>query len=578
MKQLFVLGLLILSFQCFSQSTWLPVIHSSPDYNNGVMLLLSDGSVMAKSSHGGIDTLGNMWDVLTPDINGSYVNGTWRRLDTMNYRRLYCSSQMLKDGRVYVAGGEYGAGAGNGETFDPLTGKWTKAGPLPSGYRIYDGNSELLPDGRVLQAIVSGGSMNNVIYDPRTNNYTAGPRCLGNHDESAWLKLPDNSILFVDIGSKYSERYIPALNTWIRDDSLPVSLYDPYGFEAGASFLLPDGRAFFIGSPGTTAYYTPSGNDSLGHWSAGPTIPDNLGAPDAAAAMMPNGKILCAFSTKAGPAEVFPDPVSFYEFDYRTNAFAKIQTPIGTDTMHIASYATGMLCLPDGNILYATIDSNKYYVYVPAGAQVAAGKPAITGVVKQDCHTYMATGTGFNGISQGAAYGDDWQMPTNYPIVRLVRHNSLYGDSIFYARTYNWNSTGVMRGAARDTTYFKLPAGLPDGNYDLEVVANGIHSDPYPYTTCNTEGIIAAAPVEHPISIYPNPVTTNTNVRFTETAAGPYSIRITDLLGREVLTETGEAVTGENIHKPNLAGMPKGLYTFLLNDGAGVRVTKFVVE
>jgi hypothetical protein len=70
-----------------------------------------------------------------------------------------------------------------------------------------------------------------------------------------WVKLPDNSILFVDRNTTSSERYIPSLNQWVVDATVPVALYDPYGLETGSAFLLPDGRAFFLGSPGNTAYY-----------------------------------------------------------------------------------------------------------------------------------------------------------------------------------------------------------------------------------------------------------------------------------------------------------------------------------
>src|SRR6478672_6029824 len=53
-----------------------PLTRLAPDANGGVMLLLSDGTVMAKTSSGGGDGIGNVWDRLTPDINGSYANGT----------------------------------------------------------------------------------------------------------------------------------------------------------------------------------------------------------------------------------------------------------------------------------------------------------------------------------------------------------------------------------------------------------------------------------------------------------------------------------------------------------------------
>lgn len=540
------------------------------------MIVLSDGSVIAKSCHGGVDTTGNLWDKLTPDTNGSYVNGKWSRIAAMNDTRLYCSSQMLKDGRVYVAGGEYGEGGSTGETYDPVTDKWTMAGPLPNFYNIADGNSCMLPDGRVLQGIVVPDRAT-LIYDPHTNAYTFGPSTLGSHDEAAWLKLPDNSILFVDLFSRKTERYLPDQNRWVRDDSVPVQLYDRFGRETGASLLLPDGRGFFIGSPSVTAFYTPSGTDSAGVWSAGPIIPNGFGAPDAAAAMMSNGNVLCAFSKSPSLSDTFPAPTVFYEFDYRTNAFTRISAPDGGDTMAGSCYITGMVDLPDGNVLFASLASNTYYIYVPGGSQVAAGKPAITAVAKQDCNTYVATGHLFNGISFGAAYGDDWQMPTNYPIVRLWKDDDKYGRLVYYARSYNWNSTGVMRGTAVDSTWFSLPENIPDGTYNLDISANGIHSDPYLFTTCNTErepGITLPAEL---FSLFPDPASVQTTAVFSATAAGACEIRIIDVLGREVWYSKTMTHPGANEVVLPLAGLDKGVYSVVLRQAGGQSCARLIV-
>jgi hypothetical protein len=88
------------------------------------------------------------------------------------------------------------------------------------------------------------------------------------------------------------------------------------------------------------------------------------------------------------------------------------------------------------------------------------------------------TGTLLNGISEGAAYGDDAQMNSNYPLLRLTDGSG----NVYYARTYNWSSTGVMTGTNVETTEFTLPANLPQGTYSLVVVANGIGSDPELFT------------------------------------------------------------------------------------------------
>jgi hypothetical protein len=486
--------------------TW-TLVSAPPHSNGGEMVLLSDGTVLCKTFSGGTDGYGNLWDKLTPNANGSYVNGTWSTIAPMANTRLYFSTQVLMDGRMYVAGGEYGTGGSLGETYNPLTNVWT-ACPAP-GSTISDANSEILPDGRVLQALVAGSLTGTDIYNPVTNTYITGPTALGIHNESAWVKLADNSVLYVNRLSTSSERYIPSSNTWIADATVPVQLYDAFGDEAGGALLLPDGRAFFLGSSGHTAYYTPSGTTSAGVWTAGPDIPSGKGTPDAPAAMMVNGKILCAVSPIPTSANHFPSPTSFYEFDYLSGsngAFTQINAPGGGTTLAISSYVTNMLDLPDGTVLYSRQNSAQYYVYTPGSGPLASGKPTINNITQTSCTTFSITGTLFNGISQGATYGDDWQMASNYPIVRLTS-----GSNVYYARTNNWNSTGVRRGALADTTQFTTPAGLPAGTYSLVVVANGISSNPVSFTF-NPVPTLSS-------SLTPPAICTNTAFTYTPTSA-----------------------------------------------------------
>jgi hypothetical protein len=285
----------------------------------------------------------------------------------MHDTRLYFSSQMMKDGTIYVAGGEYGTGGAKSERYDPVTNIWTQ-NPNP-GATVSDANSEILPDGRILQALVSGSLKSTILFNHATNTYSPGPSCNGIHNESQWVKLPDNSILFVDRSSTTSERYIPATNTWVVDANLPVSLYDPYGDETGSGFLLPDGRVFYLGATGHTAYYTPSGTVASGTWAAGPNIPGNNGTPDAPGSMMPNGKILCCASPTPIPANHFQSPTYFYEFNYLTNTFTSIGAPGGGPSVNLPTYVFAMLNLPDGSIMLSVQGLPQYFIYTPSGTQ-----------------------------------------------------------------------------------------------------------------------------------------------------------------------------------------------------------------
>lgn len=454
------------------------------------MLLLPDGTVMAKTNKGGGDGEGNLWYKLTPDIHGSYINGTWTTLSAMHDTRRYFSTQVLKDGRVFVAGGEYGSGFCRSEIYDHVTDTWTQVpvptnllnpalnSPVVAGKQgFYDSDSTTLPNGNVLVTPVgprtAGATM---IFDVANNTWIAGPKPFrGSYqDEASWVKLPDNSILTIDPFGTNSERYIPSLNAWVDDAIVPVDLYDVVTGELGAAFLLPNGKAFFLGSTGQTAIYTPSGNNSPGSWIAGPVIPNSQGTPDAAAAMMVNGIILCA-TTASKTFSSDQKPTSYYEYDYLSNSFTRINGPEGTLTTDQECYFTTMLDLPDGTVLFSEGEgTSQLYVYQPAGSPLPVGKPTITSITRNSDGSYHATGTLFNGISQGAAYGDDWQMDTNYPIVRLVDSSN----NVYYCRSFNWSSNLVMTGSTPVTTEFALPAGLPFDTYSLVVIANGISSDP----------------------------------------------------------------------------------------------------
>ena len=88
--------------------------------------------------------------------------------------------------------------------------------------------------------------------------------------------------------------------------------------------------------------------------------------------------------------------------------------------------------------------------------------------------SYRIYGFGFNGVTQGAAYGDDAQAATNFPLVRITNLNSSH---VFYSRTHDHSSMAV---AADDLvwTHFDVPAAQETGPSLLQVVANGVASEP----------------------------------------------------------------------------------------------------
>ena len=479
-----IAAVLLLSWHAGAVGSWIPVASTPPGGGAaGHMLLLSDATVMVQDGNN------SRWFRLKPDSTGGYTNGIWTNdILSSTYGRKFYASDVLQDGRVFIAGGEYptnGPQQTLSEVYNPSNNLWTtNADTL--GVVLKDSESVLLPDGTVLVHPVGRGTNSpnvTMIYSPASDIWNVGPTNQQNQGEATWVKLPDDSILGVDRGTTNSERYIPSLNTWIPDANVPVALYT--NGETGAAFLLPDKRAFFLGASGHTALYTATGTTNIGSWAAGPDILAGRYADDAPAAMMNNGKILCVVGTNAPNGGSF-GLLWFYEYDYSdysvgTNgAFLPTRSPTNSAvgaSFASASYNLSMLDLPDGTVLLSLgASSGQLYVYQPDKTPVASGKPRIDSIGWNKDGSLHLTGKLFNGISQGSTFGDDAQEASNYPIVALK--DSL--GNVTYARTFNWSSTSVMTGGRLVTTEASLPASVYDAQatYSLVVIANGIASDP----------------------------------------------------------------------------------------------------
>ena len=460
-------------------STW-KKLAASPNFATSTMLLLTDGTVMCQQS-GGLN-----WSRLTPNSKGDYVNGTWAPLAPMINTRLYYASAVLADGRVIVCGGEYSnagvAGGGNQqnetnrcEIYDPVTDTWTAINPPTGWTNMGDAPSCLLPDGRLLVGYYSG--VKTAIYDPVAQTWTAGPNKGASASEETWTLLPDQTVLTVQCSNRpNAEKYLSATNTWTSAGTLPVSLVEVASLEIGPAILMNDGRVFCVGATNHTALYTPPAMaNQPGSWTAGPDFPNiagkTIGAKDAAACLLPNGKVLLVGGPVNGNANSYLSPTYFFEFD--GTSLARVLDPANSTGI---PYQGRLLLIPTGQVLFAA-ETNDIYCYTPDGAPLDSWRPSITSISGT-----ISAGSGqtlqgrqLNGLSQAVSYGDDATMATNYPIVRITYRN---GD-VFYCRTSNHSSMGVATGATLNTTEFYVPLNIPAGKASLVVIANGIASRPY---------------------------------------------------------------------------------------------------
>jgi hypothetical protein len=396
---------------------------------------------------------------------------------------LYYASGVLADGRVIVCGGEYDAGAPvwllNVEMYDPVANTWTTL-PNPTGWvRIGDAPGCVLPDGRFFLGQVA--SRATAIYDPVTNAWTAAADKIFTVGEESWSLLPDGSIHAVDCSHPPdAEKYVIAANAWVAAGTTPQAMVDTLS-EIGPSVLLPDGRLFVIGATGSTALYTPPPiANQAGTWAQGPTVPQvnpnqPLGAVDAPAVVLPNGKVLFTVGPITAPA-TFQSPTFFFEYDPVANSIDPVPAAATSGSV---PYVGRMMMLPNGQALY-TAASTTVCLYSPDLAPDPVWVPTITSCPSslRRGFSYTLRGRQLNGLTQCVYYGNDATQATNYPLVRLRS-----GSNTYYCRTHGFSTMGLQTGTIVHSCRFTVPGSIPLGSYCLEVVANGISS------TCRTVSV-----------------------------------------------------------------------------------------
>jgi hypothetical protein len=158
-------GLVALSSMAYAQgrspASWTPLTSLPPGGSVINMLLLTDGSVITQSGDDG-----QHWFKLTPDARGSYVNGTWTTLAPMSIPRIYFTTNVLQDGRVWLLGGEYTGPyfdpniAPSGEIYDPIKNAWSPIATYPNepggcGHRNVTSDVQLMTGSPVITGIYS---------------------------------------------------------------------------------------------------------------------------------------------------------------------------------------------------------------------------------------------------------------------------------------------------------------------------------------------------------------------------------------------------------------------------------------
>jgi hypothetical protein len=210
---------------------------NQPPFNTDSANLLTDGTVLVHQYNS------NIWWKLTPDINGSYVNGTWAQMAAMQtgYAPLYFANAVLPDGRLLVEGGEYNnlqpVFTNQGAIYDPVANVWTQVNPPAGWNNIGDSPGIVQADGVFMMGQGGISSTKQVTFNASNLTWTAITNTgkADTYSEEGFGLLPNGKILTVDTDNiPNSEIYDPATLKWTSAGSTIVVLVD-----AAARALFP---------------------------------------------------------------------------------------------------------------------------------------------------------------------------------------------------------------------------------------------------------------------------------------------------------------------------------------------------
>lgn len=464
--------------------SWTATVNAAPNAI-GPLLQLRDGRILAHSDQGGDP---NHWYILKPDAFGSYQNGTWTDGGAFpaNYGPFFFSTAVMLDGKTIISeGGEYNFGSavwttlGSVGTLTPFSGSvsWAANNP-PSGWTtIGDAQSVVLPNGKYLQANCC--TKQTAIYNG-PNSWTASGNVLAiRNDESGYTLLPNDKVLMVDVqrnsncnsSLKSTEYYDYTTGTWACGPETTVQLWTQNDQELGAAVVTypsnthPKGTVIqFGGAVVATSVLDLASNT----WFAGPTPPNSMDQADGPAALEPNGKVLAMLSPG-----LFQGGCQFMEYDPVSNTLANVANN-ANQCPGDSSFVGHLMILPTGQIASVSYDTI-INLYNPVPGVVSGVAPTIltaSNLLIKGSKNNVLYGKQLNGLTENNGYGDDYQAATNYPLVRFTNRAD---GKVYYAWTHDDSTHSIAPGTV-GFTKFDLNPAMPGGQFDMEVVTNGIAS------------------------------------------------------------------------------------------------------
>jgi len=357
------------------------------------------------------------------------ATGTWTATGNPVAPRYYDSATLLKNGKVFVAGGNTNTSSSTTtinttEMYDPATGTWSPGPNLLSTRARH--TATLLPNGKVL---IAGGMTNYLdnstatntteLYDPATNTITAGPSFAGNRKghQAILLGANDKVLLAGGVSDTQVARddanvYDPKTNSWSKAGTMTT----PRGYFAVAE-MLPGGRVLAAGGwnngPAINGadVYDPATNT----WT--PVTPMTYKRDFHSLIRQPDGRILAL-------GGIFSPPNVCEVYDPATNSW--IPTGYSIDN-HFSIGGSGAVELGSGAILTAPGNVGISELYRPV---LPRTKTDFSGDLKSDIVFQNDAGTAYVFYMNGSAVQGAALMPMAAPGWELAGIGDFNGDGM----------------------------------------------------------------------------------------------------------------------------------------------------
>lgn len=271
------------------------------------------------------------------------VSGLWSMADPVP-ARAYHTANLLNDGTVIVAGGSaaFGSYLATVQRYDYAVGTWRATQPLPEARS--KPSATLLGNGKVL---VAGGSFyanrsavplnTSVLYDPATENWTAGGNLLAARREHSATLLANGKVLIVGGFVAGAELYDPGTNQTTAAASPAVARGRHRATLLANGKVLISGGETFGDNPTSAELYDPDNNS----WGSGGSM---LGMRYShSATLLPNGRVLVAGGSTGSGGSL----KSALLYDPATNSWT------ATADMNVAHIFHSATLLPNGKVLVA---------------------------------------------------------------------------------------------------------------------------------------------------------------------------------------------------------------------------------